>query len=185
MKSSIDFRNPLKLLLMYRFIEAYISRHTDSPSYKDLVEAGFASSASVVSYYYRVMGKLKMLTLTPHRPRSVHLLPLDKAHPFMMHLSEYDWVQITAREFLDNHFEGVALIGQYEWACLGATGEKVHFMRAAAFQDHPAVEKIHAYVSADRLIHWRKNIDRETGQLTDCFSPRYSVPETVVEEDES
>ena len=31
----------------------------------------------------------------------------------------------------------------------------------------------------------RRFIDRETGQLTDFFSPRYSAPETVMEEDAS
>lgn len=157
MKDSTDFRNPLKLLLIYRFIEAYIQQHTDSPAHEDLIEAGLASSASVVSYYYRIMGKLKMLTVTPRRPRSVHLLPLEKAHPFMKHLSEYDWAQMTAQEFYDSQFGGVALIGQYEWECVGRIGGKVHFMRAVMVKDGPSVEKIHIYVPVDRLIHWRKN----------------------------
>ena len=160
MKSnSINFRNPLKLLAVYRFIESYIAKHTDSPSHEELIEAGFASSPSVIAYYYDLMSKLNMIAYTPRRPRSVHLLPLDKAHPAIKTISEHEWVEMTAYNFLRNHLsDGVALIGQYEWVCLGHTGTTfILFSRVATTHPGGSLQKFTVYVKPDRLVYWRRN----------------------------
>ena len=156
MNDSINFRNPLKLLVVYRFIKSYIEKHTDSPSHEDLIEAGLAASQSVVSYYYQVMVRLKMIKVTPNRGRSVHPLPIDQVHWFIKYLSEYDWVQMTAHEFQNNHFDKTALIGQHEWECMGYRGPKILFARVVDV-GKGRLRQINNYVKPDRLVYWRRN----------------------------
>jgi len=88
------YSRPEHLLRMYRHMKAYQDQHGTGISRKELVEAGFASSTSVIAYYIVRMKRLGMAevhqvtvggrTFTPSR--SVILLPLSGADPIIKNI---------------------------------------------------------------------------------------------------
>ena len=90
------FYNLNHLVAIHRFMEEFWKEHRYGASNRDIVEAGFASSTSVVRYYYDRMEKLGMISIprieidgrkfTP--ARGIILLPLSKAAPVIRQLLE-------------------------------------------------------------------------------------------------
>ena len=68
----------MRLLDIHEFIQAYDKTNGCSPSYAEIVNAGLASSTSVVSFYFRHMNNLGMITYHPRIARSVRALPLPE-----------------------------------------------------------------------------------------------------------
>lgn len=86
--------NPQYYLRMYEFMQEYHAKNGFSVSIGEMVEAGFATSTSVIRFYLNHMEKLKMIrqpklirngkSITP--PRSTILLPLDEAETVIANL---------------------------------------------------------------------------------------------------
>lgn len=73
------FRDPAKLIDIYRHIEEYVRTHGYPPSSLEMVEAGFGSSTSVVHYFFLRMEQEGMMEITPRIARGIRLLPLEDA----------------------------------------------------------------------------------------------------------
>jgi hypothetical protein len=82
------YAHPSKLLDVYRFIAEFREDNIDPPTYQDIVDAGLAGSTSVVGYYYDYMLEYRMVEFTRKngRRKTVHLLPLDGADPYIKEL---------------------------------------------------------------------------------------------------
>jgi hypothetical protein len=80
------YAHPSKLLDVYRFIAEFREDNIDPPTYQDIVDAKLAGSTSVVGYYYDYMEEYRMVKFTYKRGRrkTVHLLPLGGADPFIL-----------------------------------------------------------------------------------------------------
>lgn len=81
--TSASYRFPAKLLALYRAIAKYREENFESPTMRDIVSTGLASSPSMVSYYYDQMEKMGMIEFTHKRGRrkGIKLLDLNNAHP--------------------------------------------------------------------------------------------------------
>lgn len=90
---------PRHLVAMYDHIEAFKKVHEYAPSNRELVEAGFASSTSVIRHYLEKMEDFGMLTVTPKISRGIKLIPRHQwkkyatAVPKIMHVMEIPNVQ--------------------------------------------------------------------------------------------
>jgi hypothetical protein len=83
LKTKRPYRNIRKLLEIYRFIERYDKEFFCSPSYTDIINAGLASSPSVVQFYFNHMSNMVMLRYQPGVARSCRLLPLNTDNPLI------------------------------------------------------------------------------------------------------
>ena len=72
-------RNLDKLMRLYNEMDAYQQSNGYPPSLRDIMEMGFATTGSLVRYYYNEMVELGMMTYQPGIHRSARLLPLNKA----------------------------------------------------------------------------------------------------------
>jgi len=71
----------VKLIKIYRWIEAYQQEFGVSPALREWAGVGI-SSTSVAAYYLRKLVELRMIQPpVKHRPRSLVLLPLEEADP--------------------------------------------------------------------------------------------------------
>jgi len=94
------FSNPAKLLEIYRFMKEFEEIHECKPADIELVDAGIASSTSVIRYYYDRLEEMKMI----RRPKLVNkktgreftpsrsniLLPLKQAHHIIRDLIQQE-----------------------------------------------------------------------------------------------
>lgn len=94
-KKDSSYQDPKFLISIYRYMQSYLEKKQRYPTNREMVEAGFATSTSVIRYYYKKMGELGMLERDFGVSRGVRLLPLIKADPLIVkileeELSEYD-----------------------------------------------------------------------------------------------
>jgi SOS-response transcriptional repressor LexA len=72
-------RNIKKMIELYKTIGAYIHEYGEPPTMAMLVNFGYATSPSVISYYFDELAELGMAERTPRG--SVRLMPLENASP--------------------------------------------------------------------------------------------------------
>lgn len=82
------YRYPEKLLKIYRYIARFRETHGYPPSILEMVDAGFASSTSILHYFLRRMVEEGMIEITPRVSRGIRLIPLDQASPRIQELTE-------------------------------------------------------------------------------------------------
>ena len=80
------YRKPEFLIEIYLFMQEYLSKHQRPPNNREMVSAGFASSTSVIRYYYGRMRDFSMLEIDDHVARGIRLLPLKNSHPIIRNL---------------------------------------------------------------------------------------------------
>lgn len=82
-KTSAPYRFPARLLALYRAIAKYREENFESPTMREIISMGLASSPSMVSYYYDQMEKMGMIEFTHKngRRKGIKLLDLQNAHP--------------------------------------------------------------------------------------------------------
>lgn len=96
--------NPQRLLEIYRYMEAYQKEHGFGISNREMVMAGYASSTSVIRYYYGRMEALKMICQpkleidgrTISVSRGIQLLPLENADPLIQNLIQQENQNVPA-----------------------------------------------------------------------------------------
>ena len=96
--------NPQRLIEIYRYMEAYQKQHKVGVSNREMILAGFASSTSVIRYYYGRMEALKMIHQIKVEidgriisvSRGLELLPLEQADPLIQNLIQQENQNVTA-----------------------------------------------------------------------------------------
>jgi SOS-response transcriptional repressor LexA len=76
-------RTAQKLVRMHHWINKYKREHGYPPAIQELVDAGFAASTSVITYYFDRMQSLGMMERDFNIPRGIRLLSLKKADPII------------------------------------------------------------------------------------------------------
>ena len=84
------FSNPEKLISLWRWMEAYFKEHQRHASNRELVDAGFASSTSVIRFYFDHMALFGMLERDPGIARGLRLNKPAKFHPIIKSLLEQE-----------------------------------------------------------------------------------------------
>lgn len=74
---------PAHLVAMYDYMEAMFKKYQRYPTTREMVDAGYASSTSVVRYYYRKMAQYHMLIWQPTVARGTYLFPRKNWDPNM------------------------------------------------------------------------------------------------------
>lgn len=69
---------PEHFVRVYEFIEEYIQTNKFPPSNREMVDAGLASSTSVLRYYYERMEKYGMIEIIPKIARGMRIFPRSK-----------------------------------------------------------------------------------------------------------
>lgn len=69
---------PPHLEKMWMFMGNYRAQHGYAPSNREMVDAGFATSTSVVRFYYKHMEALNMIERDETIARAIRLLPRRK-----------------------------------------------------------------------------------------------------------
>jgi len=77
------YRSATKLVRMHRWMDEYKKEHGYPPAIQELVDAGFAASTSVITYYFDRMQHLGMMERDFNIPRGIRLLSLKKAAPII------------------------------------------------------------------------------------------------------
>lgn len=103
-RSPRPYFNLQRLIEIYRHMDAYQKEHGFGVSNREMILAGFASSTSVIRYYYGRMEALKMI----HQPkleidgrmisvsRGIQLLPLEQADPLIQNLIQQEKQNVPA-----------------------------------------------------------------------------------------
>ncbi len=99
-----QYFNPQRLIEIYRHMEAYQKKHGFGVSNREMVLAGFASSTSVIRYYYGRMEALNMIVQpkleidgrTISVSRGIQLLPLEQADPLIQNLIQKESHNVPA-----------------------------------------------------------------------------------------
>jgi len=66
---------PAHLVAIYEFMEKYIKERHYPPTNREMVDNNFASSTSVIRFYYGYMKRLGMIDVTPNVARGIYLIP--------------------------------------------------------------------------------------------------------------
>ena len=80
-----SFRDIPKLVAMYRWMQEYERIQRYAPAIRELCDAGFSTSTSVVRYYILRMVDLNMLERDFGVSRGIRLLPLESADLEVVH----------------------------------------------------------------------------------------------------
>jgi hypothetical protein len=75
------YHDPAYLIRLWKWLKEYFDRNQRHATNREVVQAGFASSTSVVRYYYNAMVEYQMLKLDHGIARGIRLLLLEHAHP--------------------------------------------------------------------------------------------------------
>lgn len=65
------------LISIYNYIEQYQQEHQRPPSSAEMIAAGFATSTSVIHYYYGIMERRGMIERDAGIARGVRLMPRE------------------------------------------------------------------------------------------------------------
>lgn len=90
------YSNPEKLIAMYRYMQEYFRTNQRFPTNREMVERGFATSTSVIRFYYDHMERFHMLSRDPMIARGLHLYPLSRAHPAIRDIIEKEKSNVSA-----------------------------------------------------------------------------------------
>lgn len=71
------FSKPEKLVELAVWINDYATQNGYPPTIQEMVDAGLASSTSVIRYYFDRMTEENMLRITPRISRGIVVTPID------------------------------------------------------------------------------------------------------------
>lgn len=71
------FSKPEKLIELANWITDYAIQNGYPPTIQEMVDAGFASSTSVIRYYFDRMTEENMLKITPRISRGIVVTPVE------------------------------------------------------------------------------------------------------------
>jgi len=85
-KTHRPYSKPEYLLKMYAFMQEYFKKNQRHVAISELVDAGFATSTSVVRYYFERMEEFGMIERTFGISRGVKILPPENFAPIIQQI---------------------------------------------------------------------------------------------------